>query len=538
LIFLEEKEIRQKFVFLNSIRIAVLFILIIASIFISFLVEKPPFSFVPIFASLTAAIILSIFYFSLFKWANYRIVLYFQFIVDIGLISIIVYYTGGVTSPFYFLYIFPIIVCSIFLTRKDTIYIATFAYIVFGILSDLIYLKIVPYYPIGPYTDITLNVFIYNMVMSFIAFSSIALLSSYYFERMRKTGAELKNARENLKDLMLLNNTVLEKIENGFIICDTNGVIISYNEKSKDLLKLDSKSNILDILSVKSSYNVSVSDSDSYLVGGSPLGKKYYFEIEINDRVLGVSHSIIEKIYSYDEVYVFIITDLTEKREIEKKLKQKEHFALIGEMSAGIAHEIRNPLASISGSVQFLNKELKLETEFRNLMDIIVKESTRLSHSINVFLDYARSTPLKKTEFDLSRIIDDVAELVSLNHPEIKVVKKYSEGNIINADVKRINQVVWNLINNSVKALNNKGIIEVNIYKKSDIIYLSVKDNGVGIEGGDMSKIFTPFYSRFASGIGLGMSIVKRIIDEHNFEINIKSEKNIGTEVIICFRKE
>ena len=536
MIFLEEKEIRKKFVFLNSVRIAFLFILFFASIFISLFIEEPSFSFVPIFASLIAAVILSIFYFSLNKWLNYRVMLYFQSFGDIALISILVYYTGGITSPLYFLYIFPIIVSSIFLTRKDTIYIATFAYIVFGILSDLIYLEIVPYYPIGPYTDINLNVFIYNMVMSFIAFSSIAILSSYYFERIRKTGAELKNARENLKDLMLLNNTVLEKIENVFIICDTNDVIISYNEKSKALLKLDSKSNILNILSVKSSNSNSNSNSDT--LGGSPLNKKYYFEIEIENRVLGVSHSIIENIYSYDKVYVFIITDLTEKREIEKKLKQKEHFALIGEMSAGIAHEIRNPLASISGSVQFLNKELKLETEFQNLMDIIVKESTRLSHSIKVFLDYARTTPLKKREFDLSRIIHDVAELVSLNHPEIKIVKKYSKGNVINADIKRINQVVWNLINNSVKALNNSGIIEVNIYKKGGIIYLSVKDNGVGIDSGDVSKIFTPFYSRFTSGIGLGMSIVKRIIDEHNFEIKIKSEKNIGTEVIICFKKE
>jgi len=348
---------------------------------------------------------------------------------------------------------------------------------------------------------------------------------------MRKTGVELKNARENLKDLMLLNNTVLERIENGFIICDTNGVIISYNEKSKELLKLNNKSNILDILSVKSS------GGSSDTAGGSSLGKKYYFEIEIENRVMGVSHSIIENIYSYDKVYVFIITDLTVKREIEKKLKQKEHFALIGEMSAGIAHEIRNPLASISGSVQFLKKELRLETEFQNLMDIIVKESTRLSHSIKVFLDYARTTPIEKVEFDLSLIIDDVAELVSLNHPEIKVVKKYSKGNVINADVKKINQVIWNLINNSVKALKNGGIIEVNIYKKDDIIYLSVKDNGVGIDSNDLEKIFTPFYSKFTSGIGMGMAIVKRIIDEHNFEIKIKSEKNIGTEVIICFKK-
>jgi two-component system sensor histidine kinase PilS (NtrC family) len=346
---------------------------------------------------------------------------------------------------------------------------------------------------------------------------------------MRKTGAELRNARENLKDLVLLNNTVLERMENGFIICDTHGIVISFNEKSKALLKLNNRSNIFDLLHM-ASYG-------SSMPGSPPLNKKHYFEQEIETRVLGVSYSIIENIYSFDRVYVFIITDLTEKREIEKKLKQKEHFAFIGEMSAGIAHEIRNPLASISGSVQFLSKELRLETEYQHLMDIIVKESARLSNSIEGFLDYARVTPLKETSFDLSRLIDDVTDLVSLNHPEVKVIKKYSGGNNIFADVKKINQVVWNLINNSVKALNKKGAIEINIYRKESDLYLSIKDDGIGMETGKLEKIFLPFHSNFTSGIGLGMSIVKRIIDEHGFDIKVNSEKNIGTEVIICFRK-
>ncbi|HLP48010.1 MAG TPA: ATP-binding protein, partial [Candidatus Kapabacteria bacterium] len=266
------------------------------------------------------------------------------------------------------------------------------------------------------------------------------------------------------------------------------------------------------------------------------LNKKFYFEVEANSRALGISHSIIENIYSFDKVYVFIITDLTEKREIEKKLQQKERLALIGEMSAGIAHEIRNPLASISGSVQFLSKELKLDTEYQNLMDIIVKESGRLSNSIEVFLDYARPIPLIQVEFDLSQAVDDVVELISLNYPGIKVVKKYSEGNFILADMKKIDQVIWNLINNSVKAITEGGIIEINIYSRDDDIYLSIKDNGIGIARGEMEKMFTPFYSKFSSGIGLGMAIVKRIIDEHNFDIKIISEKNIGTEVIICFK--
>jgi nitrogen fixation/metabolism regulation signal transduction histidine kinase len=169
-------------------------------------------------------------------------------------------------------------------------------------------------------------------------------------------------------------------------------------------------------------------------------------------------------------------------------------------------------------------------------MDIIVKESGRLSNSIEVFLDYARPIPLKPVEFDLSQAVDDVSELVSVNYPRVKLVKKYSEGNFITADIKKIDQVIWNLINNSVKAVNEEGIIEITIYAKDRDIYLSIKDNGVGIASSEMAKIFTPFYSKFSSGIGLGMAIVKRIIDEHNFDIKIISEKNIGTEVIICFK--
>lgn len=538
---MEEIKSGGGFSFQNALRITVLSMLFVISIFLSVLTETQ-FSFVPIFIALAVAIGLSILNFKLFKWLHYRIVMYFQSLVDIALISLLVYYSGGITSPFYFLYILPIIAAASFLTRRDTIYIATFSYIMFGFLSDLIYLDVIPYYPLIASITITLNVFVYNLIMSFVAFSSIAILSSYYFDRIRKTGAALKNARENLKDLMLLNNTVLEKMENGFVVSDAKGTIISYNEKSRTLLKLNTNSNIFDLLSLspagflkstKDKLNVERNNDEVSVVN---YNKKLYFELDANNRVLGISYSIIENIYSFDKVYVFIVTDLTEKREIEKKLQQKERLALIGEMSAGIAHEIRNPLASISGSVQFLSKELKLETEYQNLMDIIIKESGRLSNSIEVFLDYARPIPLKQAEFDLSQAVDDVSELISLNYPGIKLIKKYSEGNVITADVKKIDQVIWNLINNSVKAINKDGIIEINIYRRDEEIYLSIKDNGVGIASEEMEKIFTPFYSKFSSGIGLGMAIVKRIIDEHNFDIKIISEKNIGTEVIICFK--
>lgn len=529
MIFLEDQEINRRFVFLNSIRIAILSALILISIFILIFVETLE-TILPIIVSLSFAVIFSILNFYLFKVLNYRVAIYLQLFVDIIVITFLVYFSGGIVSPFYFLYILPIIVSSIFLKRRDTLYIATLSFIIFGILSDLLYLKVIPFYfGIYPQQHIPLGSFIYNLLMSFIAFSTVAILSSYYFEKIRTTGEALKNIQENLKDLVLLNNTVMEKMENGFMICDSGGKLISYNEKSKNLLNLNSRSNVFELL---------LSSADNQKIKSlSHINNRYYFEKRENGVFLGVSVSFIENLYGIDKIFVFIVTDLTERKEIEDALKSKEHLALIGEMAAGIAHEIRNPLASISGSVQFLQKELKLEPEYQNLMEIIIRESGRLSKSIEDFLEFTRVTPLNLSDIDISAVMDEIIELIRLNHQKVKFLKKYIPGNVIRADQKKVKQLVWNLLNNAVKAMNEKGFIEIHIYEEGDCVNLFIKDDGVGIEKGELKRIFTPFYSRFTSGIGLGMSIVKRIIEEHGADIKIKSKKNVGTEVTVCFKK-
>jgi two-component system sensor histidine kinase PilS (NtrC family) len=440
-----------------------------------------------------------------------------------------VYFSGGIVSPFYFLYILPIIVSSIFLKRKDTLYIATLAFIIFGILSDLLYLKVIPFY-FGIYPEnVTLGSFIYNLLMSFIAFSTVAILTSYYFEKIRTTGEALKSVQENLRDLVQLNNTVMEKMENGFVTCDSNGKLISFNEKSKFLLKLDNRSNIFELL---------VAQEDNIKLRAlSHTNNRYYFEKKHNGLFLGISVSFIENLYSIDKIFVFIITDLTERKEIEETLKQREHFALIGEMSAGIAHEIRNPLASISGSVQFLQKELEVGPEFQNLMEIIVRESSRLSRSIEEFLDFSRVTPMQLTEVDIASVVDEIIELVQLNHNEVRFRKRYDSGSMLTGDLKRIKQLVWNLINNGVKAVNGTGLIAIDLTSSKNRLELKIKDDGIGIGKDELERIFTPFYSGFTSGIGLGMPIVQRIVDEHEAELVIESQKGVGTQVTVSFNK-
>jgi len=528
LIAIEDQKLSKKLVFLNSIRIAIFLTLTLVAIII-WLFLNIYFSIIPVIIALAAAIAVSILFFPLSRLLNIRLLLYCQLTFDILMITLLVYLSGGINSPFYFLYILPIIVAAIFLARRDTIIMATFSFISFGILSDLLYLGVLPYYPKIDVGDISLGNFIYNLLMSFIAFAAISIMSSYYFERIRKTGNQLKSIQNNLQDMILLNNSVMEKMENGFITADTEGRIISYNAKAAHLLLLKKADNVFELLLIKTDLlKIQKTWQDN-----TPC----YFELKLHNFDLGISVSQIKKVSTFENLLVFLITDLSAIKKIEKKLQEKEHLALIGGMAAGIAHEIRNPLASISGSVQFLRQELSLDNEFKNLMDIIVSESARLSAFIEEFLNFSKQVPLEINQFDLAPVLDEVVEMLSLNLPDVRFLKKYNRGHLVDADVKKIRQLVWNLLNNSVKALNEKGEIEINLFREEETLYLSIKDFGVGMDNAEIQKIFTPFYSKFAFGIGLGMTIVKKIIDEHGFKMKIKSEKKLGTEVVICFSK-
>jgi two-component system sensor histidine kinase PilS (NtrC family) len=321
----------------------------------------------------------------------------------------------------------------------------------------------------------------------------------------------------------------MEQMENGFITTDPDGRIISYNAKAAHLLQLKKVDNVFELLFTQSDLlKIQKAWQDN---------TPYYFEKKLHEFDLGISASQIKKVSTFEKLVVFLITDLSAIKKIEKELKEKDHLALIGGMAAGIAHEIRNPLASISGSVQFLRRELSLDNEFKNLMDIIVSESARLSAFIEEFLNFSKQVPLEIANIDLASVLDEVVEMLSLNLREVRFLKKYNSEHWVAADVKKIRQLVWNLLNNAVKALNEKGEIEINLFRKGEAVYLSIKDFGVGMDSTEMQNIFTPFFSKFAFGIGLGMTIVKRIVDEHGFKMEIKSEKKFGTEVVICFSK-
>jgi signal transduction histidine kinase len=225
-------------------------------------------------------------------------------------------------------------------------------------------------------------------------------------------------------------------------------------------------------------------------------------------------------------------------RAAEKEIIVRERLSEAGRVSASLAHEIRNPLAAISGSVQVLKKELALDAEQRELMDIVLKESERVSHSLEQFLDFA--LPSKKTfsVISLSDILDETLKIIQGGGEldgKVEVTGNFRASDLhYYGNAGQFKQVFWNLIKNAVKAMPDGGRLRLDFPepRKKDVRIL-IADSGRGMTEEDKEHLFEPFYSGFENGRGLGMSIVRKIVEDYDGRIDVRSELNKGTEVLI-----
>jgi len=221
----------------------------------------------------------------------------------------------------------------------------------------------------------------------------------------------------------------------------------------------------------------------------------------------------------------------------QKELIIKERLAEAGRISATLAHEIRNPLAAISGSVQVLKNDLRLDGEQKELMDIVVKESDRVSQSIDHFLDFASPVKPVFSEIDLSGLLDETLKMLrgsgELNGT-ILVKGNYAESGVrLFASANQFKQVFWNLAKNAIKAMPNGGELAVDLRAEKKSVTIAFSDTGAGMTDEDKAHIFEPFYSGFENGRGLGMANVRRIIDDYEGTIEVRSELDKGTEILI-----
>jgi len=428
------------------------------------------------------------------------------------------------------------------LSRKEGIGAAAIASILYGGLIDIQFYGIYPNLLSG---SLEAKETFYILFLNIMAFVLVGYVSGGISEKLRKTGEALRWKDKGLTELKGYHEHIVQSMSSGLFTTDLNGALTSFNRAAEDIMgytwgevKGRSCWEILEMEPLKDVYALSRNIKLPYRFDRECHGKKG------TPLLLGVTVSNLRS-GGVNAGVIGIFQDLTQIREMEGEMKRKEQLANIGEMAAGMAHEIRNPLASLSGSMQVLSQEPLLNEDQKQLMHIALRETDRLETIISGFLKYARPSPPIRKKCNLIHLLHDTIFLFKQapefrKNVEVFLEKDYKEL-IAYIDPDQMKQVFWNLFINSVQAMPNGGTLRIKTKKamgssygnngeeKPGFFQVLFQDSGDGINPGNFEKIFYPFFTTKDKGSGLGLAIVHRIIEEHGGLISVDGQEGKGT---------
>ena len=478
---------------------------------------------------------------------------YIQLVVDVVFVTALIYVTGGIESTFSFLYILTIINAAIMLYRRGGMLIASASSILYGALLDLQYFGIIhPFSPRPPAPiSYTSGYYFYTILMNISAFYIVAFLSSYLAEELRRSSVKLQAKQYDLDQLELLNRNIVQSINTGIITLDNLLKVTYVNRAAENISGLGSQEmegreigeifpEIVPFLRPK------VPSRDSRTA--KPTRDEFRFRRQDGVTIhLGFSQSVLKDPHGREFGLILIFQDLTELRRMEEQVRRMDRLAVVGELAAGIAHEIKNPLASLSGSIQVLKDELHLAPVYRRLMDIVLREAERLNALVYEFLLFSKPAKAVEGSVDVNQVINDTL-VVLQNSPEmakmIEIRKSLTEDVRIRIDPQQLQQVIWNLMLNAVQEMKGGGTLSIatTVHTATDgsegekrFGRVSISDTGPGILPENQDKIFDPFFTSKETGTGLGLTIVHRIVENYHGKIFLRSDRQNGTTFVLDF---
>ncbi|MGC2694255.1 MAG: ATP-binding protein [Candidatus Angelobacter sp.] len=461
-------------------------------------------------------------------WQEYKLQAIVQIFTDLAFATGVVYLTGGIDTFFNFLYPLVIIVASILLPRYWAYLTAAVSFICFGALLELSFFDRIPSFQTSPRGDLkSLQVVV---LVNFFAYLAVAHLSSALAAKLRQAGAELRDKSGELLSLQALHENVIHSIRSGLITADLEGRITLVNAPGQKLLERTASSvygrHISDLFVDRLPSLESLS-ARCEVRGLTPGGREKTFDMNVTALIVPEQGTI---------GYVYTFEDRTELRRLEAEVRMRDRLAAVGRLAAGIAHEIRNPLASIAGSINVLSQVTPFNDEQKTLVNIITRESTRLNSIISDFLVYSREKSFKFSRMDLLPLLDDALVLLGNRSQtqELTIVRNYGVPQAFAAiDPDRMKQVFWNLLENAVRAMHGKGTITVSARTEGNFLRIGIGDTGPGIAPHLTEKIFEPFQSQFEGGTGLGLAIVYQIVHAHGAKIYVQSTLGSGAEFVL-----
>jgi len=464
---------------------------------------------------------------------------YGQIFFDTIFITMLVYLTGGFDSLFPLAYVLSIIGASLVLSRRGTYVIASASGILYGGCLVLEYYGLIhPFTGTGPYLYSSQDIF-YRIFVYCVAFVIVAALVNHLGEELRAKGKELRQKQLDYEKLEAFHANIVQSLDSGLITTDRSGKVFFLNRTAYRILGIDqSAETSMSLNSVLSDFTA---PSSMESASGEDTSRREETTFKRPDgRVihLGLSKSPLRDIDGASVGSILIFQDITRIKEMEEQIKRADRMVSIGQMAAGIAHEIRNPLASLTGSIQMLREETNFNDSNVNLMNIVIRESERLNKLVTDFLLFAQPPKSEFSPIVLNQLADETIQILR-NSPEfnghISISTRFSHEARVVGDAHQLRQVFWNLLLNGVQEMESGGQLKVKLEREKGKVKLTVSDTGRGITSQDIGRIFEPFYTTKESGTGLGLAIVHRIVESHGGEIRVDSEPGKCTSFILLF---
>lgn len=537
------KTLRRKLLWLIACRAAAVTLLLGSAIAIQI---KSPGSFPtdPFFFVIGLTYALTVIYTLTLKHIEqYPWLVDLQLGLDALVVSALVHLTGGITSYFSSLYTLPIIAASTVQSWRGGLMVGVLSALTYGGLVGAQYAETLPVV-VGRAELPPLRMALYTVGLNVFGFVAVAALSGYLAEGLKRADAQLERASNELADLQAFSQYVIDSLMSGLATTDMEGRVLTFNRAAEAITGTPAPMAVGH--SAKSVLQLPANVSTLF---GPPETRPKLPRLEFgftrtDGRQIELGISTASLITPRGETgFLFTFQDVTEKHKHDREARVQQRLAAVGEMAAGIAHEIRNPLASMSGSMQILRQELPLSEEQSQLMDIVLRESERLNETIRSFLAYARPQRLSTGRIDMRQVITDTARLLQ-NGSECGANHRVSvdvpdEPVWYDADENQIRQVIWNLASNGLRAMPAGGRLTLSAGWEeagpggSGNVVLAVQDEGMGIAPEEMDRIFQPFRGAFERGTGLGLAIVHRIASDYGGDVQVTSQREVGTTVTV-----
>ena len=449
--------------------------------------------------------------FHLDEFFKKRRLVFLSFVLDVGLISGLFISSGLNQTLFLFMYLLTIILAGLVFQLRGALLIAALCSISFTVGSWF-----------GP--EVKAMAFLFMLVLNNIAFFSMAGLAGYLSDQLNLFAEKIESQNISLRTIRRLNELIVETIPLALMTVDGTGQIYQYNPGAMQLFGFDE-------LEEKNLFNLIPQLQNR-------IHKKLELSLQQNSEEALWEIQFLEQESEFsNNTYLVIIEDLTEKRKLEFAVRQSEKMAAVGGLAAGIAHEIRNPLAGISGSIELLSQTFATDDD-KKLGKIIIREIDRLNNLISEFLDFAKPEKPPMDRIDIKRVLEECLTQAerSVQFP-VEIKKNIPETVEVIGFSDKLKQAFLNIIINAFQAMekSNQKIFEITVKTENDHLILKFADSGSGMKPETLKRIFEPFHTTKPKGTGLGLAITHKILESHSAKVFVESQEGLGTQVSIWF---